>query len=300
MLNSEIQLAVLFQGDAGVQQLIWIVTGNSGSSMQRLILVCALVVGLAACGPTPRQEQPELSELFERAPRGPLPDGVRPVAYDIDLRIDPRRTRFGGTVTIDVEFDQPAQGFWLHGQGLEIREVTVSGTNMQDEAATWRDVLNSGVAWIHFPRRAGAGTVRVEIDYTAPFDANLAGLFKVEEQGGAYALAKSESIQARRFMPGFDEPRFKTPYDIVLTVPEDDIAISNTPIEREEILEEEGFKRITFKPTRPLPTYLLSLAVGPFDRLDGPSLSPNEVRDFSVPLLVGESIALVIPYPLSR
>jgi aminopeptidase N len=252
--------------------------------MQRLILVCALVVGLAACGPTPRQAQPELSDLYERAPRGPLPDGVRPVAYDMDLRIDPRRTRFGGTVTIDVEFDQPAQGFWLHGQGLEIRDVTVSGTNMQDEAATWRDVLNSGVAWIHFPRRASAGTVRVSIDYTAPFDANLTGLFKVDEQGNAYALAKSESIQARRFMPGFDEPRFKTPFDLTLTVPQTDTAIANTSIEREEILEEEGLKRISFKSTRPLPTYLLSLAVGPFDRLDGPSLSPNEVRDFPVPL----------------
>lgn len=252
--------------------------------MQRLILVCALVIGLAACGPTPRQEQPELADLYERAPRGALPDGVRPTAYQMNLEIDPRKSRFGGTVTIDVEFDQPAQGFWLHGQGLEIREVTVTGDNMQDERATWRDVLNSGVAWIHFPRRASAGTVRVAIDYTAPFDANLTGLFKVDEQGNAYALAKSESIQARRFMPGFDEPRFKTPFDLTLTVPEADTAIANTSIASEEVLEEEGLKRISFKSTRPLPTYLLSLAVGPFDRLDGPSLSPNEVRDFSVPL----------------
>jgi aminopeptidase N len=57
---------------------------------------------------------------------------------------------------------------------------------------------------------------RSTIDYTAAFDANLAGLFRVEEKGEAYALAKSESIQARRFLPSFDEPGFKAPFDITL------------------------------------------------------------------------------------
>lgn len=253
--------------------------------MRRLSFLClALVLGVAACGPTPRQKQPELADLYERAPRGPLPGGVRPTGYDIDLTIDPSKERFGGTVTIDVAFDQPADGFWLHGQGLEIRSVHVSGGLLNDEKATWRDVLNSGVAWINFPRRVNPGSVRVAIDYTAPFDANLAGLFKVEEQGESYALAKSESIQARRFMPGFDEPRFKAPFDTILTVREGDLAIANTPVEREEVLEEQGLKRITFKQTRPLSTYLLSLAVGPFDKVDGLPLAPNDVRDVSIPL----------------
>lgn len=248
------------------------------------VLSLALAFALASCGPTPRKKEPGLAELYEAAPRGPLPGGVRPTAYEMDLTIDPRKERFGGTVTIDLEFDKPADGVWLHGQGLEIRDVRVTSELLEDEPATWRDVLNSGVAWINFPRRVSSGSAEVSIRYTAPFDANLAGLFKVEEQGNAYALAKSESIQARRFMPGFDEPSFKAPFDITLTVPEDAMAISNTPVEEVEALEEEGLTRVVFETTRPLPTYLLSLAVGPFDEVEGPALSPNEVRATPVPL----------------
>ena len=127
------------------------------------VLSLALAFALASCGPTPRKKEPGLAELYEAAPRGPLPGGVRPTAYEMDLTIDPRKERFGGTVTIDLEFDKPADGVWLHGQGLEIRDVRVTSELLEDESATWRDVLNSGVAWINFPRRVSSGSAEVSI-----------------------------------------------------------------------------------------------------------------------------------------
>jgi hypothetical protein len=42
----------------------------------------------------------------------------------------------------------------------------------------------------------------------------------VEHEGRAYALAKSESIEARRFLPGFDEPGFKAVFEMSITVPD--------------------------------------------------------------------------------
>lgn len=246
-------------------------------------LVLLIISSVAACGPTPQPRQPDLSELYASAPRGPLPDGVRPTLYTLDLAIDPRQKRFGGHVTIELDLDRPATGIWLHGQDLEIRNVVVSSPNRNSAEGVWRDVLQSGVAWLGFPRRMGPGPVTVDISYTAPFDANLAGLFRVDEQGNAYALAKSESIQARRFMPGFDEPAFKAPFDIRLTINERDTAITNTPEKSRETLE-NGQIRVEFKRTRPLPTYLLSLAVGSFETVEGPDLAPNEVRDVAIPL----------------
>ena len=252
--------------------------------MLRIVgLAFLLMASLAACGPTPQPRQPGLSELYAAAPRGPLPDGVRPTHYTVDLAIDPRQKRFGGHVRIELDLDRPATGVWLHGQDLEIRNVVVSSPNRESEEGVWRDVLQSGVAWLGFPRRMGPGPVSVDISYSAPFDANLAGLFRVDEQGNAYALAKSESIQARRFMPGFDEPAFKAPIDVILTIDERDTAITNTPEKSREILE-NGQVRVEFRRTRPLPTYLLSLAVGSFETVEGPSLAPNEVRDVAIPL----------------
>ena len=247
-------------------------------------MALCLLFMITACGPTPQTRELDLPELYEAAPRGPLPEGVRPTYYKLDLTLDPAQTRFNGRVTMDVEFDRPATGFWLHGQGLQIRDVRVSSGTLENAEASWRDVLGSGVAWIGFPRRVSPGVSRIEISYSAPFDENLSGLFRVEEQGNAYALAKSESIQARRFMPGFDEPRFKTPYDILLTVPQTDMAISNTPIVSRELIEGDDMARVTFKRTRPLPTYLLSLAVGNFDQVNGPAMAPNEVRGVEIPL----------------
>lgn len=238
---------------------------------------------VASCGPTPHPKQPELAELYERAPRGPLPSGVRPTAVAMDLLIDPHRTRFGGIVEMQVQLDRPATGIWLHGQSLEIRDVRISGEHADNEEGSWRDVLSSGVAWIGFPRRMGPGEITVRIDYAAQFDDNLSGLFRVEEQGDFYALAKSESIQARRFMPGFDEPRFKAPYNIILTVPESDTVISNAP-ERSREPVRAGYDRVIFERTRPLPTYLLSISVGPFDRLEAQPLRSNEIRSKAVPL----------------
>ncbi|MGB3626619.1 MAG: hypothetical protein WA989_12370, partial [Henriciella sp.] len=88
-------------------------------SSRLLALGAFIILLLAACGPTPHPDERDLSELYEAAPRGPLPDGVRPLAYELDLKIDPRETYFGGTARITVELDQPSTGVWLHGKGLE-------------------------------------------------------------------------------------------------------------------------------------------------------------------------------------
>ncbi|MDJ0920373.1 MAG: M1 family metallopeptidase [Henriciella sp.] len=248
--------------------------------------LCALIgFALTACSPPLEvTEIVPVSELAmrEAAPAGRLPSSPYPTAYTVDLFVDPREARFGGVVTIDVHFDMPSSGFYLHGRDLDVASVMLS-TGEATVPGTWYDVHETGVAWVQFPQMMGPGIVSVAIDYSTAFDVNLSGLFKVTEQGDAYALAKSESIQARRFMPGFDEPAFKAPVTTTLTIPEGMEAITNT-LEAERHLTGSGHERITFEVTRPLPTYLLSLAVGSFDVVEAGELPPNEVRSEPIPL----------------
>jgi alanyl aminopeptidase len=56
---------------------------------------------------------------------------------------------------------------------------------------------------------------------------------------------------------------FKFPYQLVLEVPAAQEAIANTP--PEGTTEKDGWKTVTFKRTPPLPSYLLAIAVGPFE-----------------------------------
>jgi alanyl aminopeptidase len=84
-----------------------------------------------------------------------------------------------------------------------------------------------------------------------------------------------EPTDARRAFPCFDEPRFKTPWQLTLHVKQDQLAASNTPIES-QTKESGGMKRVTFAATRPLPSYLVALVVGPFDVVDAGKAGRNK------------------------
>lgn len=252
----------------------------------RIGLIAAACLMLGACGTvTEPAADPDVSveQILADAPKGPLAPTPYPTHYDLDLKLDPRQTHFGGTVTMTLHTTERARGVYMHGRDLDVTAVRSSAAGAPSEEGRWQMVLDSGVAWVDFGQWIDAGDVVLELEYNAPFDVNLSGLFKVTEQGDAYALAKSESIQARRFMPGFDQPAFKAPFDITLTIPENDSAISNAPEASVEHLG-DGLKRVTFETTRPLPTYLLSLAVGSFDVVDAGVMPPNAVRSEPIPL----------------
>lgn len=221
--------------------------------------------------------------LTEVAPNGRLPGNARPTRYALALTVDPRKARFSGSVTIATELMQALDGLWLHGNGLDVAEVRVTDTAGKSHTARYRQILPTGVSRVSFPRTLGPGEVTLHFEYSAPFDDNLAGLFAVEERGDHYALAKSESIKARKFLPGFDEPGYKAPFDIELTVPRGYGAVSNAPV-IERTPAADGMERVRFDTTRALPTYLLSLAVGPFDVVERPAIPPNDVRDRPIPL----------------
>jgi alanyl aminopeptidase len=92
-----------------------------------------------------------------------------------------------------------------------------------------------------------------------------------------------EPIAARKVFPGFDEPAFKVPFDLVLVTRADHAAITTTPeIARETA--DDGYVRRVFDTTRPMPTYLLAFVVGPYDIVDYGTIPANAVRDRGLPL----------------
>ena len=254
--------------------------------MRLIGLLAVLSLALTGCAQRSAWTLPVQSasaeELALIAPQGRLPGLARPVIYRAELDLDPREPSFEGYVEIDIDLKAAATGLWLHGDDLDVVSVTATAGG-ETVSASWTQVLETGVVWVGFPRRLEARKVTLGISYSAPFNASLAGLFRLESQGRFYALAKSESIEARRFLPGFDEPGFKAVFEMAITVPEGMHAIANTPVISREPAR-DGFETVRFAPTRPLSTYLLSTAVGEFDRIERPALPPNSVRDFAVPL----------------
>ncbi|MEE4184147.1 MAG: M1 family aminopeptidase, partial [Gammaproteobacteria bacterium] len=81
----------------------------------------------------------------------------------------------------------------------------------------------------------------------------------------------------------FDEPGFKTPYDISVITRADYAALGNTRVIARTALP-DNLQRLRYLRTEPLPTYLIAFAVGPLDVVEHAPVPPNEFRATPLPL----------------
>ncbi len=237
---------------------------------------CFSVLFLAAATPL-------ASAADETVPTGKLPEDATPVSYALNFKIDPRQDTFTGETKIRIKLAKQADHVWIHGQDLTVSNVAVLDAAGKSHKGTYT-AEKEGVAKIGFDASLPAQEIQVVVDYTAPFNEKLEGLYKVKVDNDAYAMTQMEAISARFAFPGFDEPRFKTPFDITLTVPDDQAVMANTLPKHEEKSADGKWKTITYNTTKPLPTYLVAWAVGPWDVVDAAPIPPNSVRKNPLPL----------------
>jgi len=220
----------------------------------------------------------------DKAPEGRLPDTVLPTHYQLALQIDPRKTEFSGQTTIAIEIRSPLATLWLHGLGLSVRSVTVT-SGSHTVVAKYEEVdRETGVARLTTAAPLPAGKAVLHFDYRAAFQDSPQGLYRTKVGHDWYAFSQMEAIDARRVFPGFDEPRFKTPYDVSIATSGADLAVTNTP--ELEAAKSGGGALRKYQTTKPLPTYLVAFAVGPLLVVQGPPAPPNPVRREPLPLRV--------------
>ena len=198
-----------------------------------------------------------------------LGDAARPDRYDVQLAIDPKETHFTGRVRIDVTFARAAPVLWLNATGLTVDAVEVEQMGARI-AAKWipGDEDHVGIAAEREPFAAGAAVVVLR--YRGAFEAlGTRGLFRQQDRGDWYVLSQFESTSARRAIPCFDEPGWKTPWRLTIDAPAGNEVASNTPLEGSTPMPGSTWRRHVFAATKPLPSYLVALAVGPFDVVDG-------------------------------
>jgi len=220
----------------------------------------------------------------EPVPTGRLPDTAIPLAYGLDLKVDPRADRFTGQVRIRVKLTTALDHLWLHASEIAVARIAVTDAAGKQHTAQLAERDPSGVAEVSFDGTLPAQEIELLIDYSAAFNAKLQGLYKVRVGDDAYAMTQMEPTSARYAFPSFDEPRFKTPFRVTLTVPKEAVAVANTRQTGERPAADPGWRTLTFAPTKPLPTYLIAVAVGPWDVVDGPTITPNAVRKTPIAL----------------
>jgi alanyl aminopeptidase len=198
-----------------------------------------------------------------------LPADVRPLRQAIELDVDPGREVFSGVVDVELEATRDVPLLWVNATGLKVTSARLGPEGRLRPAR----VVAGGDDFVGFAPEAplAPGPARLVVSFEGALSrVQNEGLFAMKEGDQWYAFTQFEPVSARRAFPCFDEPSYKIPWQVTLRVPHGELALSNTPAVS---TTPDGDRDVVrFAPTRPLPSYLVALAVGPFEVVDlGPA-----------------------------
>ncbi len=251
-------------------------------SQARAILRCLLILAATFIAAGPASAQPRFD--FRSTPTV-LPKSVTPSHVRLRLDVDPQREQFSGEVSMQLTASEPVAAITLHASGLQAGRATLlTGGKRRAlqvepdaEAGTWRLRRVDGA-------QVSAGKHRLDIRYRGRVQSSGEGLYRVDHRAGgkpARLLATQlQATDARRLMPAFDEPVFRTVFELSVRTPAGYQALSNMPLRRTQ--RSGGGLVHHFEPTPPMPSYLLALAVGRLDVLTG-SADGVPLRIFTAP-----------------
>src|SRR5215469_3784401 len=224
---------------------------RSVSPMSRTLISRLSILALLWPGLSAGQTQP---------PQFRLPTFVVPVRYGVTLTVAPDKDTFTGEVDIDLNFRESSPMLWLNADMLTVKNASVTSGGQTLPAKVIPEPKD--LMGFAFDREIPGGAAKFHAEFAGAISRkDMQGIFQVKDGEHWYIYSQFENIGARRAFPCFDEPGYKVPWQITLNVPPDDYAFSNTPVLSESD-HGDGRKTVKFAETKPLPSYLVALAVG--------------------------------------
>lgn len=215
--------------------------------------------------------------------------GTRPLEQSVWLKLDPAQDSYEGRVQITLERTQAGKRLQFNGLDYRIDSATLSGAA---DCTLTTTMVKNGLVDADCDKELPAGRYQLDVAFHAPFNRKSVGLFKTLDQGEPYLFTQFEMTDARRAFPVFDEPEFKIPFTLSISVPDGLKAYSNTP-ETSQI-SKEGWTTREFAKTPPIPSYLVALAAG--------ALEEYEVKGMRVPgrIITTRGKSAMAPYAASQ
>jgi alanyl aminopeptidase len=201
---------------------------------------------------------------------------VAPTFQSVRLVLDADRPDYTGSVSIELAVRKPIHSFRFHAEEMKLTKVEIRKAGGRRHATARSIPIEHetgplGLVTVSARDPLAAGSYTLDIDFANEFGTRAVGLYRMEHEGRGYLFTQFEAEDAREAFPCWDEPGFKIPYQMTLVVPEEHLAVTNSPIERESAAD--GLRTVVFRKTRPLPSYLLAIAAGPLEAVEMPGLS---------------------------
>jgi alanyl aminopeptidase len=186
---------------------------------------------------------------------------VVPIFEAVHLTVDPDRPDYVGSVQIDLDVKKETDRFRFHARSLTLDRVVLIGTDLQTTLTP--DSVGNDLMEVRSTEPLAPGRYSLSVSFHSLFDTTAVGLYRGEAGGRHYVFTQFEAADARRAFPCWDEPGFKIPWQIRTRIPKDLVAVGNTAVR--ETRSDGDWKTVIFTNTKPLPSYLVELSVGPFD-----------------------------------
>ncbi|WP_287131190.1 M1 family metallopeptidase [Candidatus Cyanaurora vandensis] len=198
---------------------------------------------------------------------GKLPKDILPEHYAITLTPDLATQTFTGTETVTIRVTKPRNTIILNSL-----EMTISAAEVAGQTALIQSDADQQTTTFTLPTPLPVGTHRLSLKFQGKINNQSQGLYAdkyATPQGQKVMLAtQMEPTDARRMFPGWDEPVFRATYQLMVIVPVSFLAVSNTPVAQEQPLG-DGRKRVIFRQTPKMPSYLMALIAGELETLTG-------------------------------
>jgi puromycin-sensitive aminopeptidase len=224
---------------------------------------------------------------------------VVPQQYTIVLTPDLEKFVFSGAETIRVLIKEPTSVIVLNANELEIQDASITGPDGNKLTGKVELDKEHEFARISFSQELRPGVWAVDLNFTGELNDKLNGFYRsfyTHPTRGKRPMATTqfETTDARKAFPCFDEPAMKATFKITAIIPEELEAISNGAVEGVESFEKASastadddrsipdatgdsrdltpattaatlkMKKVSFKETALMSTYLVALCVGDF------------------------------------
>lgn len=217
------------------------------------------------------QANAEAPFSFAETP-GKLPKDVVPINYTVHVVPDLASFTFRGTENIQIEVLRETSKIVLNALNIDIDLAMIGGGGIGAQALSPVLDKEQQTVSFHTAKPLTPGRYALNIAYRGVINRQAQGLYydKYSTSTGDKMLLGThmEPTEARRFFPCWDEPAFRAKFKLSVDVPKSFKAFSNTPIIRQEALE-NGLHRVSFDTTPKMPSYLMVLIAGEMERITG-------------------------------
>ncbi|KAM4051005.1 leucyl-cystinyl aminopeptidase [Anomaloglossus baeobatrachus] len=195
-----------------------------------------------------------------------LPNDIKPLDYDITLYPNLTTMTFSGKVNIKLNIVENTKAIVLHSSDLKDIQANVTLPNGTVYNLNVLEYPTFEMIAMVLPKMLMKGSeCLLSIEYHANFSSSYYGFYKISYQGEHdnstwLAATQFEPLAARKAFPCFDEPAFKSTFQLTIRRSAAHIALSNMPKVNTTVLP-DGLLLDDFATSVKMSTYLVAIIV---------------------------------------